>query len=134
MKIIKWENFNEYNHYKSDYIRVIPRDLFNESKLLKCLGRLCLLIHEGKIDIKFDHDESPFNIVQNVDGDIYVSNIEFSINGNKLNFSTMINNKDNYPLICDEEFDFTVFDESGNFTPKFLEYLDVKRNMEPEEE
>jgi hypothetical protein len=30
------------------YQRVIPRDLFNEAKLLKCLGQLALLIHEGR--------------------------------------------------------------------------------------
>lgn len=30
------------------YKRVIPRDLFNEAKLLKCLGQLSLLIHDGQ--------------------------------------------------------------------------------------
>lgn len=34
--------------FDPEYQRVIPRDLFNEAKLLKCLGRLSLFIHDGK--------------------------------------------------------------------------------------
>ena len=30
------------------YRRVLPRDLFNEAKLLKCLGQLALIIHDGQ--------------------------------------------------------------------------------------
>ncbi len=44
-----------------EYTRVIPRDLFNEAKLLKCIGRLVLLIHDGDHNnISFEHDGEPF--------------------------------------------------------------------------
>ena len=32
----------------TQYERVIPRDLFNEAKLLKCVGLLVLKIHDGE--------------------------------------------------------------------------------------
>ena len=39
------------------YKRVLPRDLFNEAKLLKCLGRLCLLIEDDMCKLEYDHDD-----------------------------------------------------------------------------
>lgn len=49
----------------ADYGRVIPRDLFNEAKLLKCMGQLCLRIHNNDnlpAKMSADHDGSPFKI------------------------------------------------------------------------
>lgn len=37
------------------YIRVVPRDFFNEAKLLKCLGQFELCVnHTGSNGLKFD--------------------------------------------------------------------------------
>jgi hypothetical protein len=64
---------------EKDYNRVIPRDLFNEAKLLKCLGQLCLLIDKGQCPglsvVQPPCDNNAFRILQDQsDGSIYVSN------------------------------------------------------------
>ena len=47
---------------KAKYTRVLPRDLFNEAKLMKCMGLLTLLIHDELIPdcLKFEYDQEPF--------------------------------------------------------------------------
>lgn len=107
------------------YLRVIPRDLFNESKLLKCIGRLVLLIHEGNSNgIEFGHNGEPFIIHLQDDGSLFISNIHFSIGDSYLFFKTTYNSKANYPLFCEyDNCDILVFDESGNYEPEFIELL-----------
>jgi hypothetical protein len=108
------------------YDRVIPRDLFNEAKLLKCIGRLCLLIHDGKtpIPITFDHDGGEFRISMTNDGSLIITNIEFSINNQPYYFKTTYNSKSNYPLYMEyEDVDYLVFDESGEFDKEFLDII-----------
>lgn len=104
------------------YQRVIPRDLFNESKLLKCLGRLSLLVHEGKIPfpIEIEHTDSHkgFEIKQTIDGDIYVSNLYITINGRGVTLFTPLNNTGVYPLMT-EDLDW-VFNEDGTFSNAFI--------------
>ena len=39
------------------YARVIPRDLFNEANLLKCLGKVALILMDRPSDAEFDEDE-----------------------------------------------------------------------------
>ena len=65
---------------KTNYTRVLPGDLFNEAKLLKCIGRLVLLIEdrESITGLTFQFDDAPFNIVQDPsDGSIAIHNIRF---------------------------------------------------------
>lgn len=49
-----------------NYIRVIPRDFFNESKLLKCMGQLSLKILDCQlpkgIEMYIEGDGQPFQI------------------------------------------------------------------------
>lgn len=65
------------------YIRVIPRDLFNEADLLKCLGKIVLDIEDGKLPwLSYHHDGDAFNIVQNEsNGAIYCANLQFFARG-----------------------------------------------------
>lgn len=111
------------------YTRVIPRDLFNEAKLLKCTGRLVLLIHDRQAPagLTFEHDGGPFTILQDEsDGSIYVFNINFSMEGKdgQFYFFTTLNNKDPYPLYLKfEEDEAQVFTDAGDFTPEFLKLL-----------
>ena len=66
-----------------DYLRVIPRDLFNEGKLLTELGFLSLAIHDNKdniatvLEMVLTNDEDQgFCITQNdSDGSICVKNL-----------------------------------------------------------
>lgn len=103
------------------YIRVIPRDLFNEAKLLKCIGQLTLFIHDGKgMGINFNHDDEAFEIGLNDEGSLSIRNIDFWIEDYRLIFKTTYNSKRNYPLICEtEDNEIDVFDDNGQFTEEF---------------
>lgn len=109
-------------------MRVIPRDLFNEAKLLKCLGQLALHVHDGiapnNIFIFETELEQGFNIMQNPDdGSIYVENFLCSISSKEVHFYTPLNAKSNYPLMfCYEEEGDRVFDNNGIFTKEFIDF------------
>jgi len=113
-----------------NYSRVVPRDFFNEAKLLKCLGRLSLfMLERAWISDVIGVDESGlddgFDIHQNQDGDIYVANyVVYLHRGGKIDLLTRLNSKKNYPLlyIYDNELG-TVFDEEGNLSEEFKTFL-----------
>ena len=105
-----------------NYLRVIPRDLFNEANLLKCLGKIIIAIENNQIDLSYEHDNEAFNICQDEgDGAIYVSNIEFWLNEKPINFVNPLNTREKWPLltIIDDEY-INVFKETGEFTAEFL--------------
>ena len=100
----------------SEYIRVVPRDLFNEANLLKCIGRIVLLIEDGMIPwLSYHHDGDAFNICQNPSsGALYVSNIQFFAKNKTLNFERPLNSRAEWPLYLETENDsFPVFGNTG---------------------
>lgn len=108
----------------SNYIRIVPRDFFNESKLLKCMGQLYLknLDCQFPPDFQVEIEESgePFEIQLTDDGRLFVSNYTVIINGRNLNFSTIYNSQDDYPMVCIYDGErIVVFDDNGNFTFEF---------------
>jgi hypothetical protein len=114
------------------YSRVIPRDLFNESKLLKCYGRLSLLIHEGRIaglPLTLEHDAEPFPGFQvemdGLRGHFYCSNLKLLLNGSPLRVGTVINSREEYPMVCvtEDESEVEVFNAYGFLTPEFKRYV-----------
>lgn len=108
----------------ANYARVIPRDLFNESKLLKCIGRLILLIHDNHAinGMTFSHDGSPFDIALSNDGFLYIRNIEFMVGETPIYLQTQYNAKSNFPLYLQvDNYDIPVFDEQGEYTDEFKE-------------
>lgn len=124
---------------EKDYNRVIPRDLFNEAKLLKCLGQLVLLIGKGQcpglsvVQPVIDGSNA-FRILQDQsDGSIYVSSrvLRFTRNSDKkmLRFVTPLNNKERWPLLLsppDHSIDeIEVFSDTEDVRPTnaFLQYL-----------
>lgn len=113
------------------YERVIPRDLFNEAKLLKCLGQLCLLIHDEKAGpfISFEHDTAiaeGFHIDQDPnDGGLFCANLKFFFNQWELTLKTNLNARDPYPLLAtvlDSE-EFHVFNDDGSLSDEFKEMI-----------
>lgn len=109
------------------YTRVIPRDFFNESKLLKCMGQLSLKILDGKlpdgVNIEIDECGEPFYIGLSNDGRLFLNNYNTTINDIYVSLSTTYNAKDAFPLICfHDDIETTVFDESGNFTDEFITF------------
>jgi hypothetical protein len=109
------------------YTRVCPRDLFNESKLLKCMGRLCLKILDEMtpVPMKYYDDETErFNIEQDESGNLFIENLPITINGQSFIFHTTYNCKSNYPLFVEtaDYEEYLVFDEQGEFTEEFIEF------------
>lgn len=109
------------------YVRVLPRDLFNEAKLLKCLGQLCLHIHDQltPVPMSFEHDGEAFEVCLDEDQHLYVYNLEFKINDKVFCFGTPYNSKDSYPLhICFDDYTYIrVFNESGEWTSEFIDHF-----------
>lgn len=112
------------------YTRVIPRDLFNEAKLLKCLGQLSLLIHNGMCPMRVIHDADRFvgfAIDQDQsDGSFYCSNLKFYFKRDgkdvEARFRTSLNSRENYPLCTTtpEGEEIGVFEADGGLTEDFL--------------
>lgn len=111
-----------------DYPRVLPRDLFNESKLIKCIGRLVLLLHDGFSlnGLRFDHDGDPFLISLTDDGYLTISNVFFTLNNNLLFFKSLYNSKNNYCLFCEHNYnEYLVLNEDGNYTDEFKDFCNT---------
>lgn len=106
------------------YQRVIPRDLFNESKLLKCMGRLCLLIHDRQTPVEMSFEEiDKFKIGLMDEGCLTIVNLPITIKGIPLIFKTIYNSKNQYPLFVEHEYcDYLVFNEDGNFASEFINF------------
>ena len=118
------------------YKRVMPRDLFNEAKLLKCLGQLALIIHERqrvaeKIKLVLEDESAGFQVGKDPSsGCIYANNIHLFDNaGTPIYLSSPLNCKLNYPLTFDykDEHEF-VFNDNGELSIEFQRaILEVER-------
>lgn len=115
------------------YRRVMPRDLFNEAKLLKCLGQLSLLIEDDKClkwALRLVHTTDRmrrFDIEQRgSDGGHFCTNVRLWCSGLQINVYTAMNSKSSYPLLFDKGRDGEgkVFNDNGTLTTEFTEYLD----------
>lgn len=81
------------------YLRVIPRDLFNEANLLKCYGQLYLLT-EGNPLVRFGVDEvESFEICQSPnDGSLTIENLPFFIGAREYRLTIPLNSREPWPL------------------------------------
>lgn len=108
------------------YTRVIPRDFYNESKLLKCLGYLKIKSEQHDrpdgIEISIEENGERFLIEKDESsGDIYVANYGTSVNGKAVRFATNLNSKSNFPLYCEyEDTPYGIFDDNGNWDEEFI--------------
>lgn len=112
------------------YKRVLPRDLFNEAKLLKCLGRLCLLIEDDMCKLEYDHDDEfaeGFVIGQLQEcGGIYPLNLRFyTPAGDEFVCNSPLNSRRAYSLVFTykgEECYVFDDDNTGTLSPDFRRY------------
>lgn len=98
------------------YHRAVPRDLFNEANLLKCIGQLVLLVEDGKLPwLSYHHDGDAFNVEQNEsNGALYVANVQFFASNKTLCFERPLNSREPWPLLLETETEsFEVFDGTG---------------------
>lgn len=117
----------------SHYLRVIPRDLFNEGNLLKCYGQIYLnlerlnvdaqLLDDGSLD-----DGSPFRITQDLDGNLTVLNVYLRVRGTRMPLRRPLNARSPYPLYMGferygEEDELAVFNDDGTFSKEMLDFL-----------
>lgn len=109
------------------YTRVIPRDLFNEADLLKCYGRLSILLDQTSdhaAQLIFDEGEEgePFRIEQDdSSGAISVSNVLLIIGGEPQRLFRPLNARSKWPLWCEGDGDdLRVFTDEGNLSDEFL--------------
>jgi hypothetical protein len=115
----------------SNYVRVLPRDLFNESALLKSVGKLWIHIERLRsIDAKIVEEKvSNFDIVQDeADGSISIRNLTFIVKGQKYSLSRNLNSQNSWCLWLskpdDEDFEtIEVLDEEGNLTEEMISFL-----------
>lgn len=110
------------------YQRVIPRDLFNEANLLKCLGQLYLELERYGMEAALHpYDElSGWTISQNsADGSIQVDNIQFWVRGKLVKLTRPLNSRQPYPLWAypDEETEIAVFTTAGKLSPMMVRFL-----------
>lgn len=111
------------------YYRVIPRDLFNEGNLLKCLGQVYLQLEYLNLpDVSLAHASSrygfPIEQDQN-DGSITVTNVMLSKDGELYSFRRPLNSREPYPLwlVHPDDEDIAVFNDDGTFTEEMLAFL-----------
>lgn len=109
------------------YERVLPRDLFNEANLLKCLGRLFLLCDDAPKDCTLVHTYSdrPFHVSQDdATGAITCVNIYMYIGDERILFWRPLNSREPWPLYIEYDDEcISVFDDNGNLTPEFKEVI-----------
>lgn len=106
------------------YTRVIPRDLFNEAKLLKCMGQLMLAVLDNKIQGITHNEPDNFKIGLMDEGSLTITNLEIEIHGERHRFKTTYNSKANFPLYVEgnEGDEIEVFSSNGEFTTEFITY------------
>lgn len=99
--------------------RVLPRDAFNDANLLKCIGKLTMLIEDGALDwLRYSYNGEPFDIQQDPSsGSTYVSNIFFHTQkGEPVAHVRPLNSREAWPLILlHGGNEYYAFSESGEF-------------------
>jgi len=111
------------------YTRVIPRDFFNESKLLKCFGQLSLKVLDDmlpeNIKIHIEENGEAFQIeMDEVSEGLVITNIKTTVNDEQVLFYTIYNSKDSYPFYCLHGSELIqVFNEHGEFAEEFISYF-----------
>ena len=113
-----------------NYPRVIPRDLFNEGNLYKCIAQLYLQIgHWPGVQFVHADDTQPFIAAQNPDdGSLYLLNVDVTVHEQKLELRRPLNSREPYPLwLMDDEngSDIEVFTSVGALTSEFEQHLET---------
>lgn len=123
----------------SNYRRVLPRDLFNEADLLKCLGRLHIALGEPAAqghDATFDEEDLPFFDIEQDPGSgaVYVANLTFRVSGVAVWLWRPLNSRKEWPLWVGPLptgpyfDDIEVFDAHSALTADFLALIGAGRS------
>lgn len=109
------------------YTKVIPRDLFNKGSLLKCIGRISLLIEDGKAPdgMRLEHTNptSGFEMDQSPSsGDLCCVNLTLVTKAGRAHVWRSLNSREAWAVYvaAAEHEDIEVLDGNGDFTKEFL--------------
>lgn len=114
------------------YIRVIPRDCFNEGNFLKCLGKLWIetqafrSMDEKTGTVLFRYNGKPFAFEQDADGALYVTNVRVFLHGQLCTLRRPLNSREAWPLYLSTANgleDVEVFDKDGNLSAELLSII-----------
>lgn len=110
----------------ANYHRVIPRDLFNEANLLKCLGKLYIET-ERFSHVCLEHDGSPFLIEQDESsGSLSVTNVYLYVSRQFCWLYRPLNSRAPWPLYLETQDgdDIAVFTDDGKLSPEMLKFIE----------
>lgn len=113
------------------YVRVIPRDLFNEANLLKCYGQLYLNLETwngGRVELVALEDGEPFDIRQDQNsGALSIVNVQLIVRGEACALERPLNSRQPWPLWLTTEDDeaIPVFNNDGSFSDEMKAFLSV---------
>jgi len=109
------------------YQREIPRDLFNEASLLKCLGRIYINLETAELpDVKLEHDGGAFDIQQDFgSGRLYVTNMQLKLGDTAFRLERATNSREPWPLylVDEDDNDIDVFNADGSFSEELKAFL-----------
>jgi hypothetical protein len=110
------------------YLRVIPRDLFNEANLLKCYGQLYIQLEKIGLEHTLEHSDTneQFMVEQTIDGDLRLKNVQLLVNGGAVHLFRPVNSREPYPLYAleeDTEEEISIFKDDGSFTEEMIVFL-----------
>jgi len=119
--------------------RVLPRDLFIESQLLKCLGKLVIHCDENAAAVagmRYYSDDTThlvgFDVRQDsTSGMLIAASLYFGVNGQRMYFGVVYGTKKSkWPLeLMDDALGYVeAFDEDGNITPELTARLSYYAN------
>lgn len=110
--------------------------MFNEADLLKCLGRLSLLIHDrfdgNVLELKHDRPEEGFVVgMEHSDGSIHVENLRLAVKGRPGTYTPFrpLNSRASWPLyIAYADGNVVrIFDAAGDFSEEFSSWAGFHR-------
>ena len=110
-------------------MKVYPRDLFNDSNLLKCAGQLALHNHNNQLPKGWSLEiPEPYQIEQDdSSGGTYIIGMRLTDGNRLISFERPLNSREAWPLVASEHYnyiDVEVFDEQGEFDQEFLKLLE----------
>lgn len=111
-----------------NYKRVLPRDLFNESALLKCLGKLWIHLDNARYPgVSMSEFAAEFAIDQNQStGGIFSRNVHLIVRGSCVHLERPLNERDTWSLYATDSDDneYIVFDNDGeSLHAEFVSFL-----------
>jgi len=108
------------------YLRVIPRDLFNDASLLKCLGQLYLALETiNTSNISLECEEDDFGIDQCPDsGHTFAANVALWVKGNVYLPYRPLNSRAPWPLYLENDGEeIAIFTDDGRLSDGMLAFM-----------